>query len=453
MKSLYSNLNLMSMVSALNEHFAAYFHEATRPMRSLLCGIVLAMLAFESIPSIRWMHRRFHLSLMPGSLNSYYRALKTCTVDDSSWVSHTIRRALSAIPYDLADAPLFLSVDDTIVAKAGQCFDFVSKLFDHAMHTGSAYVNGHCFVSLMLSVPVDKDIKGGCSGGIHYLHVPVVYCLWTKEKTKLEMAADAIDAVMRDLEGKHIVVLCDSWYPKKKFISRILSHENADIICNVRVDTAIYDLPPARTGKRGRPCKRGAQLSLDDFACTYSRCKFKVGHRCVKTKIFGDITVHAYVTVSESGARRLFICTAEPSEIRFGCASHTDDPNTTVGDTDREFLPLSLYSIRWNIEVGYYEHKTFWSLGRYMLRRRCGIERLLNLICMAHASMRLLPYVDTRFTRFKECSPQEVRMAISKQIQDELFLSRLADEASNTINSADILSVLRDMVKHWNNAA
>lgn len=50
MKSLYSNLNLMSMVSALNEHFAAYFHEATCPMRSLLCGIVLAMLAFESIP-------------------------------------------------------------------------------------------------------------------------------------------------------------------------------------------------------------------------------------------------------------------------------------------------------------------------------------------------------------------------------------------------------------------
>jgi len=142
---------------------------------------------------------------MPGSLNSYYRALKTCTVDESSWVSHTIRRALSAIPSDLADAPLFLSVD----------------------------------------------------------------------------------------------------------------------ICNVRVDTAIYDLPPARTGKGGRPCKRGAQLSLDDFACTYSRGKFKVGHRCVKTKIFGDITVHAYVTVSESGARRLFICTAEPSEIRFGCASHT----------------------------------------------------------------------------------------------------------------------------------
>ena len=452
MKSLYSNLNLMSMVFALNEHFSAYFHAATRPMRRLLCGIVLAMLAFESIPSIRWMHRRFHLSLMPGSLNSYYRALKISTVNDSSLVSHTVRMALAAIPSYLADAPLFLSVDDTIIAKAGQCFDFVSKLFDHAKHTGSTYVNGHCFVSLMLSVPVGTDKKDECSG-IRYLHIPVVYCLWTKEKTKLEMAADAIDEVMKDLEGKHVFVLCDSWYPKKKLITRVLSHENADIICNVRVDTAIYDLPPARTGKRGRPCKRGAQLSLDDFDCTYSKGRFKMGHRCVKTKIFGDITVHAYVTVSESGAKRLFICTAEPSEIKIGCALPPDDSNRTVGGVDREFLPLNLYAIRWNIEVGYYEHKTFWSLGRYMLRRRCGIERLLNLICIAHASMRLLPYVDARFAKFKDCSPQEVRMAVSKQIHDELFLSRLADVAPNTINSAEFLSVLHDMVMHWNNAA
>ena len=88
-----------------------------------------------------------------------------------------------------------------------------------------------------------------------------------------------------------------------------------------------------------------------------------------------------------------------------------------------------------------------------MLRRRCGIERLLNLICIAHASMRLLPYVDARFARFKDCSPQEVRMVISKQIQSELFLSRLVTEAQNTINSAEILSVLHGIVTHWDNAA
>ena len=28
----------------------------------------------------------------------------------------------------------------------------VSKLFDHAAHNGSNYLNGHCFVSVMLCV-------------------------------------------------------------------------------------------------------------------------------------------------------------------------------------------------------------------------------------------------------------------------------------------------------------
>ena len=64
-------------------------------------------------------------------------------------------------------------------------------------------------------------------------------------------------------------------------------------------------------------------------------------------------------TVSESGARRLFICKAEPSEIRIGCALHSDDSDRADGDADMEFLPLRLYSICWNIEMGYYEHKTF----------------------------------------------------------------------------------------------
>lgn len=110
--------------------------------------------------------------------------------------------ALSAIPSGLADTQLFPSVDDIIIAKDVQCFDFVSTLFDHAMHTGSAYVNGHCFVSLMLSIPVGTDMKDGCSGGMRYLHVPAVYCLWTKEKSKLEMDADVIDAVMGILKAR-----------------------------------------------------------------------------------------------------------------------------------------------------------------------------------------------------------------------------------------------------------
>ena len=60
--------------------------------------------------------------------------------------------------YDsLATQPIFLCVDDTMVAKAGTRFENVSKLFDHAAHNGSNYLNGHCFVSIMLCIPVWKN--------------------------------------------------------------------------------------------------------------------------------------------------------------------------------------------------------------------------------------------------------------------------------------------------------
>ena len=61
------------------------------------------------------------------------------------------------IPDSLATQPIFLCVDDTMVAKAGTRFENVSKHFDHAAHNGSNYLNGHCFVSIMLCIPVWKN--------------------------------------------------------------------------------------------------------------------------------------------------------------------------------------------------------------------------------------------------------------------------------------------------------
>ena len=69
---------------------------------------------------------------------------------------------------------VFLYIDDTIVTKFGKTFENISKLFDHAAHNGSNYLNGHCFVSLMLCVPLwNKNT-------IHYLSIPFGYCMWQK---------------------------------------------------------------------------------------------------------------------------------------------------------------------------------------------------------------------------------------------------------------------------------
>ena len=79
------------------------------------------------------------------------------------------------IPDSLQTQPVFLCVDDTMVSKFGTKFENVSKLFDHAAHNGSNYLNGHCFVSVMLCVPVWNRDK------VSYLSVPLGNRMWQKK--------------------------------------------------------------------------------------------------------------------------------------------------------------------------------------------------------------------------------------------------------------------------------
>ena len=98
---------------------------------------------------------------------------------------------------------------------------------------------------------------------------------------------------------------------KSTMTTLVDEYENLDLIGNLRVDTAIYDLPPAPFGKRGRPTKRGRRLSImDDF--TLSEQKIGgcyIGVHTVLTNIFGGRKVLAYVTSAEkgSGSRRFYI--------------------------------------------------------------------------------------------------------------------------------------------------
>ena len=83
-----------------------------------------------------------------------------------------------------------------MVSKFGTKFENVSKLFDHAVHNGSSYLNGHCFVSAMLCVPVWKGDK------VSYLSVSLGYRMWQKKELKLELAASMIRQVMPEFTAK-----------------------------------------------------------------------------------------------------------------------------------------------------------------------------------------------------------------------------------------------------------
>lgn len=150
---------------------------------------------------------------------------------------------------------------------------------------------------------------------------------------------------------------------------------NLDILCNARVDTAMYELPPAPTGKRGRPRK--------------------------------------------------------------------------YGEENINFLPLSCYLLRWNLEVSYYEGKTFWSLEEYRIRSREGIERLINLLAVSYSAMTLLPYSDETFSSYQSFSAQETRFEIGQQIQANIIFNSFVESLETVKKARALVKLLEHHIQSW----
>ena len=70
------------------------------------------------------------------------------------WIQTLIQRVKKIIPYSLHDMLIYLIIDDTLTEKYGQHFEDAALLFDHCARNGTNYLNGNCFVSLVLAVPV-----------------------------------------------------------------------------------------------------------------------------------------------------------------------------------------------------------------------------------------------------------------------------------------------------------
>jgi len=211
-----------------------------------------------------------------------------------------------------------------------------------------------------------------------------------------------------------------------------------DIVCNVRHDTVLYDLKPIPAGGRGRPASHGRRLSIvDDFIFSGVKVgKYNVAHRKVLTNLLKNHEMEAFVTrLDGSKERRLFLSTvsAERLSMPFVCQQMVLE-----GSLDEDgiaCIPYVLYAFRWKIEVGYYEQKAFWSLCRYMVRSRKGIEMLINLIGIAYSSMKILPYADKFFARYRGMGTQEFRFILSQKIQRQIILVTFVKSAEKAVKS------------------
>jgi len=97
----------------------------------------------------------------------------------------------------------------------------------------------------------------------------------------------------------------------------------------------------------------------------------------------------------------------------------------------QSLLPYMLYRFRWSIEVVFYEQKTFWSFGKYMLRSAMGIENYVNILNISYTCTKLLPWVDSNFAELKSESSQNTKYILSHYIHRDILFASFASDTEN----------------------
>ena len=112
--------NEKTVIGRLHQYFAHYFEIFSAPTAETSFLLVLSMLAMESADSIRSLYRHFLSGITNKSLNAFYYACSYAKADYSKFMNITAGMALKLIPENLASQPIFLCIDDTMVASLAQ---------------------------------------------------------------------------------------------------------------------------------------------------------------------------------------------------------------------------------------------------------------------------------------------------------------------------------------------
>lgn len=161
----------------------------------------LYFLSTQEVRSIKFLYDTFISKYWKKVLNSFYYFLSYTNFSVESLMLVTVKIALSLIPEELKSTiTIFLITDDTLQAKFGDKFDCYAKLFDHTKHDGTCYLNGHCFISLVINIPILF------LGKIRYITLLVGYKPYDKSETKLEIAGKMIQNIMPLLLDYQVIV-------------------------------------------------------------------------------------------------------------------------------------------------------------------------------------------------------------------------------------------------------
>ena len=151
-----------------------------------------------------------------------------------------------------AGEPVTVAIDDTLFKRRGMKV-WAASWFHDGSAPGPAktgYGNNWVVAAVVVRLPaVGRPVA-----------IPVLAKLvikGTSSASRLWLARRMAGAVAGALPGRHIHVVADSAYAGRE-LGKLPPH--VTWTTRLRKDAALYELPPARTGRRGRPREKGNRL-------------------------------------------------------------------------------------------------------------------------------------------------------------------------------------------------
>ena len=272
-----------------------------------------------------------------------------------------------------AGEPVTVAIDDTLFKRRGKVW--AASWFHDGSAPGpakTAHGNNWVVAGIVVRLPmVSRPVA-----------IPVLAKLvikGTSSASRLWLARRMAGAIAGALPGRAIHVVADSAYAGgelKKLPPGITW------TTRLRKDAALHGLPPARTGRRGRPRGKGDRLpSLARLAADAEFAQVTV------TRYSKAATIHAAAVIclwpSVFGTRPVTVVL-----IRDKSATGYDLALVTTDATASPAQVIQRYAARWSIEAAIEDAKQIFGAGQARNRTARAVERTVpfQLACQAIAT-------------------------------------------------------------------
>jgi DDE superfamily endonuclease len=270
-----------------------------------------------------------------------------------------------------AGAPVTVAIDDTLFRRRGKKV-WAASWFHDGSAPGPAktgYGNNWVIAAIVVRLP----------GIRRPVAIPVLAKLVIKDTSsasRLWLARRMTQMLAGALPGRDIHVTADSAYAGgelKKLPGRVTW------TTRLRKDAALHGLPPARTGRRGRPRTKGDRLpSLAKLAATAAFTQVTVT-RYGKAAVISAAPVTCLWPAVFGTRPVTVVLIRDRSAAGYDLALVTTDTATSAAQV------IERYASRWSIEVAIEDAKQVFGTGQARNRTARAVERTVpfQLACQA----------------------------------------------------------------------